>query len=113
MRNHGAITFGVDLEEALNHLEQLESVAKTVVAAHALTLCVQSGTQGAIMVPTEILAEQHYLNFCKLFVPLGINVALLINSVPQDAKAKVKEQIKNGEVDEPKRLQTQFQMEMQ
>lgn len=36
MRNHGAITFGVDLEEALNHLEQLESVAKTVVAAQLL-----------------------------------------------------------------------------
>jgi L-fuculose-phosphate aldolase len=36
MRNHGAITFGVDLEEALNYLEQLESVAKTVVTAHLL-----------------------------------------------------------------------------
>lgn len=36
MRNHGAITYGVDLEVALNHLEQLESVAKTVVTAHLL-----------------------------------------------------------------------------
>lgn len=36
IRNHGAITFGVDLEEALNHLEQLESVAKTVISAHLL-----------------------------------------------------------------------------
>jgi len=36
IRNHGAITFGVDLEEALNHLERLESVAKTVVTAHLL-----------------------------------------------------------------------------
>ena len=36
IRNHGAITFGVDLEEALNHLERLESVAKTVVIAHLL-----------------------------------------------------------------------------
>jgi L-fuculose-phosphate aldolase len=35
-RNHGAITFGVDLDEALNHLEQLESVARTVVNAHLL-----------------------------------------------------------------------------
>ena len=36
IRNHGAITYGVDLEEALNHLELLESVAKTVVTAHLL-----------------------------------------------------------------------------
>ena len=36
IRNHGAITFGVDLDEALNHLERLESVAKTVVTAHLL-----------------------------------------------------------------------------
>jgi L-fuculose-phosphate aldolase len=36
IRNHGAITFGADLEEALNHLERLESVAKTVVTAYLL-----------------------------------------------------------------------------
>jgi L-fuculose-phosphate aldolase len=36
IRNHGAICFGVDLEEALNHLELLESVAKTVITAHLL-----------------------------------------------------------------------------
>ena len=36
IRNHGAITFGADLEEALIHLERLESVAKTVVTAHLL-----------------------------------------------------------------------------
>ena len=36
IRNHGAVTFGADLEEALNHLEQIESVAKTIVNAHIL-----------------------------------------------------------------------------
>lgn len=36
IRNHGAITFGANLEEALTHLERLESVAKTVVTAHLL-----------------------------------------------------------------------------
>ncbi|MCM8782104.1 MAG: DEAD/DEAH box helicase, partial [Candidatus Omnitrophica bacterium] len=55
---------------------------KTVVAAYALVLTVQNGFQGAIMVPTEILAEQHYLNLSKMLVPLGINIALLIHSVP-------------------------------
>ena len=36
VRNHGAITFGADLDDALNHLERLESVAKIVVTAHLL-----------------------------------------------------------------------------
>jgi L-fuculose-phosphate aldolase len=36
IRNHGAIAFGADLDEALNHLERLESVAKTVITAHLL-----------------------------------------------------------------------------
>lgn len=36
IRNHGAITLGADLDEALNHLERLESVAKIVVTAHLL-----------------------------------------------------------------------------
>ncbi len=36
IRNHGALTFGVDLEEALNHLEQVESVARILVKAHVL-----------------------------------------------------------------------------
>lgn len=36
IRNHGAITFGADLDEALNHMERIESVSKTVVTAHLL-----------------------------------------------------------------------------
>lgn len=36
IRNHGAIAYGSDLEAALNHMEQLENVAKTVVTAHML-----------------------------------------------------------------------------
>ncbi len=72
---------------------------KTVVAAYALVLTVQSSHQGAIMVPTEILAEQHYLSLSKLLMPLGINVALLIHSVPPAAKEKIARQIKEGEVD--------------
>lgn len=36
IRNHGAVTFGVDLEDALNHLEQIENVAKTVITAQIL-----------------------------------------------------------------------------
>lgn len=72
---------------------------KTVVAAHALVLTVQNGFQGAIMVPTEILAEQHYLSLSKLLIPLGINIALLIHSVPKSSKEQLKQQIREGKVD--------------
>lgn len=50
---------------------------KTVVAAAALVKAVESGFQGAMMAPTEILAEQHYLRLRRLLQPLGIGVALL------------------------------------
>ncbi len=49
---------------------------KTVVAAHTILQVVESGYQAALMAPTEILAEQHFLNLRKWFEPLGLKVAL-------------------------------------
>lgn len=54
---------------------------KTVVAAIALFASVRAGYQGALMVPTEILAEQHLRSLQKLFEPHGIQVGLLTGSV--------------------------------
>src|SRR3989338_7184558 len=54
---------------------------KTIVAAHALVLTVSNGHQGALMAPTEILAQQHFMNLNRLLSPLGINVVLLTGSV--------------------------------
>ncbi|MDP4096809.1 ATP-dependent DNA helicase RecG [Paenibacillus sp. P96] len=54
---------------------------KTVIAAIALFATVRSGFQGALMVPTEILAEQHTRSLQKLFEPFGISVGLLTGSV--------------------------------
>ncbi|MFB5266350.1 ATP-dependent DNA helicase RecG [Paenibacillus enshidis] len=54
---------------------------KTVIAAIALFATVRSGFQGALMVPTEILAEQHTRSLQRLFEPFGITVALLTGSV--------------------------------
>ncbi|MBI4356209.1 MAG: ATP-dependent DNA helicase RecG [Candidatus Omnitrophica bacterium] len=51
---------------------------KTIVAAHALLAAVQSGHQGAIMVPTEILAEQHAATLRYWLAPLGVTTALLV-----------------------------------
>ncbi|HXF81748.1 MAG TPA: ATP-dependent DNA helicase RecG [bacterium] len=50
---------------------------KTVVAAAALYLAVRGGHQGALMAPTEILAEQHYLTFRRLLEPLGVRIGLI------------------------------------
>jgi ATP-dependent DNA helicase RecG len=49
---------------------------KTFVALAAMLLAVESGCQAALMAPTQILAEQHYLTFCRWLEPLGIRLAL-------------------------------------
>lgn len=54
---------------------------KTVVAAVSLYAVVKAGHQGALMVPTEILAEQHKRSLDKLFEPYGITVGLLTGSL--------------------------------
>lgn len=54
---------------------------KTVVAAHAIAAALDGAYQAAFMAPTELLAEQQYLNFCRLFEPLELRVALLTGSL--------------------------------
>lgn len=54
---------------------------KTVVAAHALLQAALSGHQGALLAPTEILAEQHAATLTRWFAPLGVKVALLTGKV--------------------------------
>jgi ATP-dependent DNA helicase RecG len=53
---------------------------KTLVALSAMLLCVESGHQAALMAPTQILAEQHYLNIRRLCEPLGLRIALRTGS---------------------------------
>jgi ATP-dependent DNA helicase RecG len=60
---------------------------KTIVALSAMLLCVESGHQAALMAPTQILAEQHYLNIRRLCEPLGLRVALRTGSRREDAGA--------------------------
>ncbi len=63
---------------------------KTAVAAGAAYAAVASGYQCAVMVPTEILANQHYEDLKAIFTPLGINVALLTGSLSQSEKRRVR-----------------------
>jgi len=69
---------------------------KTVVAAIAALHAIQSGYQAAIMAPTEILAEQHLLNFSRWFEPLGITVSWLSGKVKGRKRTDSLEQIGSG-----------------
>ena len=58
---------------------------KTVVAIAAMLLAIESGTQAALMAPTQILAEQHYEVLCRWLEPLGVRVALRTAMRKEDA----------------------------
>ena len=72
---------------------------KTMVAAAAAYCAVQNGQQAALMVPTEILAEQHHASLSKLLTPLGIRVGLLTGSMKEKEKRLLREAIAEGNVD--------------
>ncbi len=72
---------------------------KTIVAVAALLLCVQGGYQGALMAPTEILAEQHFLTIRPLVESLGVRVVLLTGGRRAAARANIREAVRRGEVD--------------
>ena len=88
---------------------------KTVVAAAALLAATASGAQGAMMAPTEILAEQHFHTLCRLFscsektvsvatvrpayLSKPLTIALLTGSLPAAVKRELREQIAAGEID--------------
>ncbi len=69
---------------------------KTIVAAYALVLTVQNGYQGALMVPTEILARQHFNNLNGLLRPLGINIVLLTNAVAGESREEASRMMEDG-----------------
>lgn len=71
---------------------------KTICATAAIYIAAQSGYQSALMVPTEILARQHYADLSTMLSPLGINVELLLGSTGAKEKKRIKEGLSNGRV---------------
>lgn len=69
---------------------------KTLVALMSSLVAIGNGFQAAIMVPTEILAEQHYQNAKKFLEPLGITVGLLTGSMRTSERNQTYEMLKNG-----------------
>jgi ATP-dependent DNA helicase RecG len=91
-----------DLEKpyAMNRLLQGDvGAGKTVVAATALYASVTAGNQGALMVPTEILAEQHKRSLDKLFEPYGVTTALLTGSLTDRQRRDLLASLQMGLVD--------------
>ncbi|BCW96499.1 MAG: ATP-dependent DNA helicase RecG [Fimbriimonadales bacterium] len=69
---------------------------KTIVAAAAILAAVDNQYQAAMMAPTEILAEQHYINLHRLFQPLGISVELLVGRLTSKQRQQARERIASG-----------------
>lgn len=88
-----------DLKQAvpMNRLLQGDvGSGKTVVAAIALFAAVTAGYQGALMVPTEILATQHVKKLQKLMSSFGVKMALLTSNLKSSDKQKILQDLATG-----------------
>ena len=72
---------------------------KTVVAAIALYAAITAGFQGALMAPTEILAEQHATSLAEWLEPHGVTVAFFAGSTKAKARKNLLEKLESGEID--------------
>ncbi|APC06777.1 ATP-dependent DNA helicase RecG [Polynucleobacter asymbioticus] len=94
------LEIGHDLAQAfpMNRLLQGDvGSGKTVVAALAAAHVMDQGYQAAVMAPTEILAEQHYLKMKEWFEPLGVKIAWLTGSLKAKEKRLAQEMIESGQ----------------
>ena len=83
--------------QAMNRLLQGDvGSGKTIVGVVATLCAIQSGYQGALMVPTEILAEQHTYNLSELLEPLGLKVVLLKSDLPKSERDETLAAIADG-----------------
>lgn len=71
---------------------------KTMIAVYTLLKAAEGGYQSALMAPTEILAEQHYLTLKNILEPLEVPMALLKGSMSASEKAQIAEWLARGEI---------------
>ena len=87
-------------QSAMNRLIQGDvGSGKTIIAVLSLMLAALNGLQGCLMVPTEVLANQHYEQLLNLLEPYGINTVLLTGSLTVSKKREVYEAIKEHRAD--------------
>ncbi len=92
-----------EIEIDLNKIEPMSRLlqgdvgsGKTVVATTALLNAVEAGWQGALMAPTEVLAEQHYRNLCKWLPQIHVTVDLLTGSTTRARRRELLDNLANG-----------------
>ena len=84
----------------MNRLLQGEvGSGKTIVALQAMIMVIENGYQAVLMVPTEILADQHYYTACQSLSSTSYLVAVLTGSVKGKKREGVLSQLRSGEVD--------------
>ena len=94
----GEIQADMATSRPMNRLVQGDvGSGKTVVALHALVMACGSGCQAALMVPTEILAEQHYLNLKPLLEAVGLDAVLLTSGGKAKERHAVLTRLASGE----------------
>jgi ATP-dependent DNA helicase RecG len=98
-QQHVAHEISSDMEKPFPMLRLVQGdvgCGKTVVAAMAALQAIANGKQSALMAPTEILAEQHRINFEQWFKSMNINVALLTGKVKGKAREVQLQRIADG-----------------
>ncbi len=89
----------MESDASMNRLVQGDvGSGKTIIALTAVVMAVESGYQAALMAPTEILAEQHYLTARKLLDPLGLKVSLIKGSQRKDHREDIIKRTESGVV---------------
>lgn len=87
-------------EHAMNRLVQGDvGSGKTILAVLALLMAVKNGYQASIMVPTEVLAKQHYRSLCSLLSAFDVSVCLLVGSMTAKEKNEAYERIREHRAD--------------
>ena len=86
-------------DKPMNRLVQGDvGCGKTIIAMLSAAIIVGNGSQAAIMAPTEILAEQHYMSLIEYCQTLGISCNLLISNINAKDKQNIYDQLENGEI---------------
>lgn len=94
------IAEGLQQETPMNRLLQGDvGSGKTIVALYALLMAVASNKQGAIMAPTELLAEQHFLAISDMLKDSNVRLTLLTGSQTTAERAVTRQYIENGDID--------------
>jgi len=91
------ITSDMAKQRPMNRLLQGDvGAGKTVVALYSMLIAIENGYQSALMAPTEILAEQHYIGLSEILRGLGVEAVLLTSSIKTSKRKDIVGKIADG-----------------